>query len=496
MIEIRLAEGKEEKPMPRRFSTTIGVSLLLLCATAIAARAQIQPSPVGLRLEEITTGLMDLGQFAPTDLAPLPDGTGRMAVATLGGKVRLLAADGTPIDSAAAPYIDAASIATDERGTTAVVFHPDFAVATKPGFGKVYSLLSEPPGTGVVDFPAPFPGSNHQQALVEWSTSDPLSNAPSFTRRDVIRFNQAFSIHNVNDLAFDAQGFLFVASGSEAFGSQSLASFNGSIFRIDPLHPSVTDKVGVTTAANGEYSYPNDNPFVGSGGGALPEIYAWGLRNPYRLTFDRDAGGLYTGDVGQATREEVDRIEPGKNYGWPFMEGTVQVLPPPSGATFEGPIFEYGRDEGDTVIGGYVYRGTSIPGLAGKYIFADFGRQFTPDQAPTPARLFQGDLVTGEILELLPTGETLLSQFLFSIGEDQNGELYLLVGDDPVFGGAENPDGRVLKIVAASQPVPTLTAWGLAYLACALSAVAVILLRRRTAPVPAQSRSRRRPPRV
>jgi glucose/arabinose dehydrogenase len=454
-------------------------ALFMAIGTVAPAVAVIPPSAVGMRLVEITTGLAASGQFAPTDIAPVPDGSGRMAIATLGGKVRLIHAGGQPIDSAAGPYIAATSIATAERGTTAIAFHPDFAAAGTPGFGKVYTLLSEAAGTAAADFPVPGFAINHQQVLVEWSTTTPGASQPAFTRRDVIRFDQPRATHNLNDLVFDAAGFLYIASGDDVGTSQSVASYQGKMLRIDPLHPSVTDQAAVTTAASGTYSYPNANPFVGAGGGALPELYAIGLRNPYRTTFDRDTGVLYAGDVGGGLREEVDVVASGKNYGWPYREGTFQVVAPPSGTVLEDPILEYERTEGETVIGGYVYRGAALPGLVGSYVFAEFGRQVTPGQALSPARLFHGNVVTGDILELEPTGESLLSQFVFSVGEDAAGELYLLVGDDPVFGGAENPDGRVLKLMAPLEAVPLMAPAGVAVLALGIGVGLGVAARRR-----------------
>jgi hypothetical protein len=167
-------------------------------------------------LKEITIGLAGPGQFSPTDLVPLPDGSGRMAVATLGGTIRLLDSSGNPLDSADTPYIEVAVHINDRFnfGMTSLAFHPDFAVTGAPGFGKVYCLVTEPSETAVADFPSPQGGGNHQDVLVEWSTADPASDAPEFIRRDVMRFDQPFANHNaVVDLAFDSNAFLYLGSG-------------------------------------------------------------------------------------------------------------------------------------------------------------------------------------------------------------------------------------------------------------------------------------------
>ena len=260
---------------------------------------------------------------------------------------------------------------------------------------------------------------------------------------------------------------------------QSLSSFNGKLFRINPLDPSgMTDQqlaaANLQRSANGKYAIPTDNPFfvdnnndsIHDDPNTIPEIFAVGFRSPFRFNFDHDTGRLYLGDVGEAAREEIDLVVAGGNYGWGRFEGTttqsgsVSLL---AGTTHSPPVFEYGRSDGETVIGGFIYRGSALAELVGKYIFAEFGRGGGSDEL---ARLFYGDVdpVTGDIIDntvhefmIDPNGELFFErdqqgnliqrQFIFSIAEDAAGELYLLVGDDPQVGGAVNPDGRVLKIV-------------------------------------------------
>ncbi|MBK6425655.1 MAG: PQQ-dependent sugar dehydrogenase [Blastocatellia bacterium] len=184
------------------------------------------------------------------------------------------------------------------------------------------------------------------------------------------------------------------------------------------------------------YAIPSDNPFVGLAG--RDEIYAYGLRNTWRYSFDRESGQLWAGDVGQNQYEEVDIITRGGNYGWRAMEG-VHCRPPTTGCDTSGkilPVFEYahsgsnGVSSGCSITGGYVYRGSAIPSLFGKYVFADYC------------------LGSGQILTLVP-GETTAvtmvtgaaSEPVVSFGEDEAGELYVVT--DSVFGGR----GGVFKIV-------------------------------------------------
>jgi glucose/arabinose dehydrogenase len=191
--------------------------------------------------------------------------------------------------------------------------------------------------------------------------------------------------------------------------------------------------------ANATYTIPANNPFINISG-ARPEIWAYGLRNPYRDSFDRLTGGMFLGDVGQATREEVDVQQAsnpgaGENYGWRLREGTMQTPgsvggPPPMGNV--EPIFDYGRSVGGTVIGGYVYRGKQIPGLQGTYVFGDYvaHKIFALTYDGTSASNFQ-DITS----QLFPTDAGNISlNSLSSFGEDANGELYITdVGTGDVF---------------------------------------------------------------
>jgi hypothetical protein len=169
-------------------------------------------------------------------------------------------------------------------------------------------------------------------------------------------------------------GYLYVSTGDGAgagdptCGAQSLQSLLGKILRVDP-----------DNASGGlNYAIPPDNPFAGNNEGYLEEIYAYGLRNPWRFTIDAATNTLWTGDVGQAAWEEIDIIIAGKNYGWNSMEGTHcfaspwSCTPPCDSTLLELPVYEYGHDVGEAIIGGHVYRGPTVPELTGEYIYADY----------------------------------------------------------------------------------------------------------------------------
>jgi glucose/arabinose dehydrogenase len=236
--------------------------------------------------------------------------------------------------------------------------------------------------------------------------------------RDVLFVDQPFSNHNGGNLAFGPDGYLYIGLGDggssgDPFGyAQSLDTLLGKILRIDPR-----------PKGGRPYSIPEDNPFLGDEG-ARPEIWAYGLRHPWRYSFDRETGDLWIADVGQAVREEID-FQPassagGENYGWSPFEGTV----PFQGGELPDavpPILDYGRDQGATVIGGYVYRGSDIPGLEGAYVFGDF---FKPSLR---AIVRQGRRVVARAELGLEVSN------LSSFGEDLDGELYALSLSGPVY---------------------------------------------------------------
>ena len=227
----------------------------------------------------------------------------------------------------------------------------------------------------------------------------------------ILTIDQPYSNHNGGQLQFGPDGYLYIGMGDGGSGgdpenrAQNLSDLLGKILRID-------------VNAGSPYVVPSNNPFVGTAG-AKPEIWAWGLRNPWRFSFDRLTGDLFIGDVGQSAREEVD-LQPstspgGENYGWRRMEGNA-CYNPSSGCndgTLTLPILEYTHDSGDcSIIGGYRYRGTQVAGLGATYIYGDY----------CTGRIW-GATTTGQLW-----GSTLLLDLPFLIstfGEDQGGELYV-----------------------------------------------------------------------
>ena len=446
---------------------------LAVCLASIAGPAWCQQtSPIGpgsitVRAEIVTSGLGGLvgGDFQISPTEVVPDGSGRLFVATLGGIVRTID-DGSLLS---APFLTQAQsnttpAANGESGMTGLAFHPDYLSEGEVGYGKFYTITTEPASAngGAVDFSV---AQDHQDVIKEWNAIDPLADVFSGTVREVMRVGQPGFPHNVVDLAFGPDDYLYISSGDGGFtnpgSSQDLGSIHGKVLRIDPLNPRATSADRGAISANGRYRIPDDNPFVGEPG-ALGEVWARGLRSPFRMNFDRETGDLWVGDVGAGQREEVSFVEAGGNYGWPFFEGSRVINGSVDPDDFVPPVFEYLHNplDGVSVIGGFVYRGSAIPELVGKYVFADLG------EGLPSARLFYGDPATGERFELLldPEGHTFLAQLgpeagselplperIISLGEDENGELYLAaVGIDPRQGGGV--DGMVVAITAPTLP--------------------------------------------
>ena len=304
----------------------------------------------------------------------------------------------------------------DERGLLGLAFHPDFQQN-----GLFYTYTSEPTA-GAPTFPTTIPvGSSpdHQNVVAEWRAVDPGNPALGViaaSRRELMRVDWPQFNHDGGDLAFGPDGLLYISMGDgggadDADGQEFLVADgalpdntapivghqgDGNAQKLNtPLGKILRIDVGGNNSANGQYGIPADNPFVALPG--LDEIFAFGLRNPFRMSFDSATGDLYVGDVGQNDIEEVDIVVKGGNYGWNAKEGTLffhingnaegfasDVLD--NGRTTAGmidPIAQYDlHGEGHSVIGGFVYRGSRIPQLRGHYVFGEFSRVFNFPSGP------------------------------------------------------------------------------------------------------------------
>jgi glucose/arabinose dehydrogenase len=333
-----------------------------------------------------------------TDLISVPDGRNQLYALTQAGIIYRF-----PQDPAAANQAEVflnitnRVVAGGERGLLGLAFHPNFQTN---GFFYVNYTAGNPLETRISRFTRR--PDNPDQA-------DPASE------QVLLRYTQPFDNHNGGKIAFGPDGFLYISSGDGGSGgdpqnnAQNRQNLLGNILRIN---------VDATTGQL-PYGIPADNPFVGNTEGFREEIFAYGLRNVWKFSFDRTTGQLWAADVGQNNKEEINIITRGGNYGWRIMEGT-SCHNPSQGCNTAGlvlPVYEYAHSAGigRSITGGYVYRGSSLPALQGKYIYADY--------------------VSGNIwaLGLRPDGTVsennllLNAGFLVSgFGEDQNQELLVL----------------------------------------------------------------------
>ncbi len=442
----------------------------------------IQDGSIAVRLQTFAAGLAapDYATHAPGDFS-------RLFVVEQGGQLRviqggsLLATPALDISGRVAPPLNPAN-ANDERGFLGLAFHPGFNTAGHAGFGTLYTYTSELIQAGTAPTYAAPNGSvqNYKNVVAEWkiNAADPNLVDPA-SRRELMSFGKNAANHNGGTIAFGWDGYLYLGLGDggnardvgashiEPGGNaQNLSTPLGKMLRFDPLIPALTPSSADTLSSNGQYRIPQSNPFQGAG--QVPEIFAYGFRNPYRFSFDRANGDLIAADVGQGNIEEIDRVTLGGNYGWAIKEGDflydriTGVLGPRSPGDPVGLIdpivgtlgaLEYDHGDGISITGGFVYRGSAIPELAGKYVFGDLALKNLPPRVD--GRLFYADLLTGEIKEFLlpqfaggalPDGLT-----VHGFGEDAAGELYALVTNTP----ANGKGGIVYRIT----PVPEPATW-------------------------------------
>ncbi len=378
-----------------------GVLYLPLAAGGAAAVSQVRLTPVASGLTGIT-GVTHAGDGDPQD--------GRLFIVQQGGQIRILE-DGALL---AAPFLDiSARIASGgERGLLGLAFHPDFAAN---GYFYVnYTFLAA--------------GDGLRSRVARFTISGDPDVADAGSETAIIEFAQPFDNHNGGALHFGPDGYLYIATGDGGGSydpqdnSQDAGNLLGKILRIDV---DATGSADCGIAPGRSYGIPAGNPLADGAGGACDEIWAYGLRNPWRFSFDRLTGDVWIADVGQASREEID-FQPagspgGQNYGWDCWEGTLQnptgrspacAANPPTAA----PVHEYDHAGGRcSITGGYVHRGTSQPRLNGLYFFADYCSGELWALRPTGG--------APAVTEMIVTGAVLSNPRTF--GQDANGELFV-----------------------------------------------------------------------
>jgi glucose/arabinose dehydrogenase len=337
-----------------------------------------------LQVETVTTV-----PGSPVAITHAGDGLGRLFITLQEGRIMIF--DGGLLPTA---FLDISSLVSccGERGLLSVAFHPNYATN-----GFFFVNYTNTAGNTVVSRYHAAAGSNV---------------ANSGTARVILRVQQPFPNHNGGQLQFGPDGFLYIglgdggSAGDPGNRAQILGTLLGKILRIN-----------IDVAAPRRYAIPADNPFVGTPG-ARPEIWAYGLRNPWRFSFDRGTGQLFIGDVGQSSFEEVDfqlaNSLGGENYGWRVMEGK-HCFDPATGCDRRGlrqPIVEYTHAQGCSITGGYRYRGVQIPQLVGTYLFADF----------CTGKIWGSRLVPGVGWNRILLRDTAAQ--ISTFGEDEAGEIY------------------------------------------------------------------------
>jgi glucose/arabinose dehydrogenase len=350
------------------------VTVVVLLVTAVAAADT--GDVVRIALEAVVTR----GLSNPVFVTHAADRRGRLFVVEQPGRVRIVAG-GT---LAAMPFLDISPrvLAGGERGLLGLAFHPDYARN-----GRYFVNYTRRPDGATV--------------IAEYRVSTD-SGVSARDERVLLVVEQPYANHNGGMIAFGADGLLYIGMGDGGAGgdpqnrAQNPQELLGKMLRID---------------VNGgtPYAIPPDNPFVRGGG--RPEIWALGLRNPWRFSFDRQTRELYAGDVGQHAWEEIDVVRRGGNYGWRLMEGAHCYKPARcDGQGLELPVAEYANASGRcSVTGGYVYRGTGMPALAGTYVYGDF--------------------CSGEVFALRDGRQRVLLATrlaISSFGEDEAGEIYVV----------------------------------------------------------------------
>jgi glucose/arabinose dehydrogenase len=355
------------------------------------------PTPGTLALTTVVSGLSN-----PVGLQR-PPGDNRFFVVEQRGTIRIIENGALRSGN----FLDIQSLVNfdgQEQGLLGVAFHPNYSTNRKFYVNYTQDIGSR---TTII--------AEYQTSATDPNTADPTSE------RILLVVNQPFPNHKGGQLVFGPDGFLYLGLGDGGSGgdpldnAQTLSSYLGKLLRIGVDPPF---------SAGRQYAIPADNPFVAGGG--LGEIWAYGLRNPWRFSFEPVTNRLFVADVGQDSWEEIDIMQKGGNFGWRVMEGT-HCFNPSTGCDMSNkilPIAEYPHTDGIAVIGGYFYKGSAIPSLANKYVFGDLtGKIWSLTEAPAN---------TWTRADLLAT-----SRMITSFGQDAAGEVYVV-----------DYNGNILKLVA------------------------------------------------
>jgi glucose/arabinose dehydrogenase len=442
-----------------RFIVLCSLMMILLLITGCHKNDEVASTRVDL--QQVADGLV-----SPIGAVAAPDNTKRLFVIDQAGKIWIIDSTGNKLSTPfmdVTPFLVSLSPGYDERGLLGLAFHPQFTTNR-----KFYIYYQLPPRAGG---PTPTTTWNNLSRISEFKASATNDNLADMTsERVVLELDDPQSNHNGGTIAFGADGYLYIAIGDGGAaddvapghvndwyaanaggnGQDIEANLFGNILRLD-----------VNTASG--YGIPPDNPFVSTAG--KDEIYAYGFRNPFRMSFDMGGNhDLFVGDAGQVLYEEINLVTKGNNYGWNVKEGKICFNAANNDTAFGScpTVDNFGRTLIDpvivinnaanpqggralTIIGGNVYRGSAIPAYNGKYIFGTYAQTSAPDGElfiSTPAG--QSDWNFEEISLVNHPND--LGYYLKGFGQDNAGEIYLTVSSNA---GPSGTTGKVFKLVKA-----------------------------------------------
>jgi hypothetical protein len=480
----------------RRRSDRVGTALVAVATAAALASAPAGASdrdPIGDPVPDVPQGPVQVGlRVVNSDVtAPLsgvvaPGDPDKMYIVDQVGQLKELDVDNTRPRSQLRTVLDVSAVLagpldpTDERGFLGAAFADDGRLFTytseafDPAVPATFPLPADPPGPCDLRGVTP----DHRSVVREWQRigTSPLTYEALGDTRVLMTVDQPQSNHNGGDMKFGPDGMLYIAfgDGGGADDQNCQTNFDGNPMfghgakgngqnPTNPLGDILRIDVNGTSSANMQYGIPADNPFVADHpNGELQELFAMGFRNPFRFSFDAaDFSGpnagepaqAWVGDVGQNDLEEVDVVSAGGNYGWRVREGSFLFDPDEfdlkgarsdgfvfartrSGQGLTDPIAQYDHDDGTAVIGGFVYRGSSIPALVGQYVFGDTSRRLNNAHG----RLFATSGAKTGPHRVVELREGPLDVQLIGFGQDARNELYALVFEPGV-------TGHIMRIV-------------------------------------------------
>ncbi len=440
--------------MAHRLSKLLVALVLVAALPTVPAGAQSElGDPMDVGLVQVAEGLT-----SPLTVVPVPDESERLFVVDQIGLIRILTPSGTLLPE---PFLDLRDrivplqAAFDERGLLGLAFHPGYATN-----GRFFVYYSAPLRAGAPQ------GFDHTSHVSEFRVSANPNRADPGSERILLQVDQPQFNHNAGALAFGpTDGLLYIALGDgggandvglghtpEIGNGQDITNLLGSILRID------VDR-------GDPYAIPPDNPFVDQDG--EDEIFAYGFRNPYRISFDMGGSHeLFAGDAGQELWEEVDLVVKGGNYGWNIKEGTHCFDPDnpsespeecpdtgPRGEPLIDPVIEYANHHqpgglGAAVVGGNVYRGTTLPQLRGRYVFGDWSTEFEdPDGTLFAAMRRRRGLWQMKELRVATNPSGRIDHYVLGFGQDEAGEIYVGATENT---GPVGTTGKVFKLVRPS----------------------------------------------